>query len=158
MLLGMPCTSPAASPTLPKRAATCASTAWPRCVKPALTKHMGVFRCIWLFAYVMRVLALGCCTQNQTTNTNSTQQKSAAALVIMHSSLTVQDTQASSDLLEPAVLVAQAQSAIQQKRFLRNAAAYASLQVSRPTMLLYQVFFIAIAKLRSDNTSALFLT
>lgn len=59
----------------------------------------------------------------------------------MHSSLTVQDTQASSDLLEPAMLVAQAQSAIQQKRFLRNAAAYASLQVSRPIMLLYRVFF-----------------
>lgn len=50
-------------------------------------------------------------------------------MALRHLHLTVQDTQASSDLLEPATRVAQAQSSIQQKVFLTNAAAYASLQV-----------------------------
>ena len=48
----------------------------------------------------------------------------------MHSCLTVQDTPANSDMLEAATLVGQAHGAIQQKHFLQNAAAYASLQVS----------------------------
>lgn len=53
----------------------------------------------------------------------------------MHWCLTVQGTQANADLLDPATYVAQAQSTVQRKRFLKNAATYASLQVGRPDLL-----------------------